>query len=244
VRAYDPAYAYETAVIIFDGLKRLYEDNETAMYYITLHNENYPMPEMPAGCAEGIIRGMYRVSTANVDGGPGTRQPAKPAAGSVQLFGSGAILREALRAQTLLADKYKISSDVWSVTSYTELRRDAQEAERWNMLHPEEPPRVPYVAEMLAGTEGPYVAASDHVRTLAEQVDPWIPGGLFALGTDGMGRSESRSALRRHFEVDAESITIAALYQLKKQGKCDGQCVAKAVKELGINPDKQSALYA
>ena len=233
VRAYDPAYAYETAVIIFDGLKRLYEDNETAMYYITLHNENYPMPEMPAGCAEGIIRGMYRVSTANVDGGQ-----------RVQLFGSGAILREALRAQTLLAEKYKISSDVWSVTSYTELRRDAQEAERWNMLHPEEPPRVPYVAEMLAGTEGPYVAASDHVRTLAEQIDPWIPTGLFALGTDGMGRSESRSALRRHFEVDAESITIAALYQLKKQGKCDGQCVAKAVKELGINPDKQSALYA
>jgi pyruvate dehydrogenase E1 component len=233
VRAYDPAYAYETAVIIFDGLKRLYEDNETAMYYITLHNENYPMPEMPAGCAEGIIRGMYRVSTANVDGGQ-----------RVQLFGSGAILREALRSQTLLAEKYKISSDVWSVTSYTELRRDAQEAERWNMLHPEEPPRVPYVAEMLAGTEGPYVAASDHVRTLAEQIDPWIPRGLFALGTDGMGRSESRSALRRHFEVDAESITIAALYQLKKQGKCDGQCVAKAVKELGISPDKQSALYA
>jgi pyruvate dehydrogenase E1 component len=233
VRAYDPAYAYETAVIIFDGLKRLYEDNETAMYYITLHNENYPMPEMPAGCAEGIIRGMYRVSTVNIDGGQ-----------SVQLFGSGAILREALRAQTLLAEKYKISSDVWSVTSYTELRRDAQEAERWNMLHPEETPHVPYVAEMLAGTEGPYVAASDHVRTLAEQIDPWIPGGLFALGTDGMGRSESRAALRRHFEVDAESITIAALYQLKKQGKCDGQCVAKAVKELGINPDKQSALYA
>ncbi|HJQ81695.1 MAG TPA: pyruvate dehydrogenase (acetyl-transferring), homodimeric type [Lacipirellulaceae bacterium] len=236
VRAYDPAYAYETAVIIFDGLKRLYEDNETAMYYITLHNENYPMPEMPAGCAEGIIRGMYRASTANVDGGQRGQR--------VQLFGSGAILREALRAQALLADKYKISSDVWSVTSYTELRRDAQEAERWNMLHPEEPPRVPYVAEMLAGTVGPYVAASDHVRTLAEQIDPWIPGGLFALGTDGMGRSESRSALRRHFEVDAESITIAALYQLKKQGKCDGQCVAKAVKELGINPDKQSALYA
>jgi pyruvate dehydrogenase E1 component len=244
VRAYDPAYAYETAVIIFDGLKRLYEDNETAMYYITLHNENYAMPEMPAGCADGIIRGMYRVSTTNVDGGRGTRQTAQPGAGSVQLFGSGAILREALRAQTLLSEKYKISSDVWSVTSYTELRRDAQEAERWNMLHPEEPPRVPYVAETLAGTDGPYVAASDHVRALAEQLDPWVPGGLFALGTDGMGRSESRAALRRHFEVDAETITIAALYQLKKQGKCDGQCVAKAVKELGINPDKQSALYA
>ena len=233
VRAYDPAYAYETAVIIFDGLKRLYEDNETAMYYITLHNENYAMPEMPAGAEEGIIRGMYRVSTTNVDGGQ-----------RVQLFGSGAILREALRAQSILAEKYRISSDVWSVTSYTELRRDAQEAERWNMLHPQEEQRVPYVAQILAGTDGPYVSASDHVRALAEQIDPWVPGGLFALGTDGMGRSESRTALRRHFEVDAESITIAALYQLKKQGKCDGQCVAKAVKELGVDAEKKSALYA
>ena len=234
VRAYDPAYAYETAVIIFEGLKRLYEDNDTAIYYITLENENYTMPEMPAGCEEGIIRGMYRVSTVNADG----------AQQRVQLFGSGAILREALRAQTILAEKYQISSDVWSITSYTQLRRDAQEAERWNMLNPNEPPRVPYVVEMLAGTEGPCIAASDYVRALAEQIGPWVPGGLFALGTDGMGRSESRPALRRHFEVDAELITVATLYQLKKQDKCDGQCVAKAIKELGIDPNKQSALYA
>jgi pyruvate dehydrogenase E1 component len=233
VRAYDPAYAYETAVIIFDGLKRLYEDNETAIYYITLENENYVMPEMPAGCEEGIIRGMYRVSTVNAEGQQ-----------RVQLFGSGAILREALRAQTILAEKYKIGSDVWSVTSYTQLRRDAQEAERWNMLHPNESARVPYVAEMLAGTQGPCIAASDYVRALAEQISPWVPGGLFALGTDGMGRSESRPALRRHFEVDAECIALAALYQLKKQGKCDGQCVANAAKELKIDPEKRSALYA
>jgi pyruvate dehydrogenase E1 component len=233
VRAYDPAYAYETAVIIFDGLKRMYEDNETAIYYITLENENYAMPEMPAGCEEGIIRGMYRVSTINVDGGQ-----------RVQLFGSGAILREALRAQQILAEKYKISSDVWSVTSYTQLRRDAQECERLNMLYPEEPARVPYVSHALAGAEGPVIAASDYVRALAEQISPWVPGGLFALGTDGMGRSESRAALRRHFEVDAEFITLAALYQLKKQGKCDGQCVAKAIKELSIDPAKASALYA
>jgi pyruvate dehydrogenase E1 component len=240
VRAYDPAYAYETAVIIFDGLKRMYEDNETAIYYITLENENYNMPEMPAGCEEGIIKGMYRVSTLNVDE-PATTggQPQR-----VQLLGSGAILREALRAQKILADKYRISSDVWSVTSYTQLRRDAQECERHNMLYPEEPPRVPYVSHIMAGADGPIVASSDYVRALAEQINPWVPGGLFALGTDGMGRSESRAALRRHFEVDAEFITLASLYQLKKQGKCDGQCVAKAVKELGIDPAKTSALYA
>jgi pyruvate dehydrogenase E1 component len=176
---------------------------------------------------------MYRVSTVHADGQQ-----------RVQLFGSGAILREALRAQTILAEKYKIGSDVWSVTSYTELRRDAQECERWNMLNPNEPRREPYVSQILAGSEGPFVAASDYVRALAEQISPWAPGGLFALGTDGMGRSESRQALRRHFEVDAECITVAALYQLKKQGKCDGQCVAKAVRELGIDPQKQSALYA
>jgi pyruvate dehydrogenase E1 component len=191
------------------------------------------MPAMPAGNEEGIIRGMYRVSSVDADGRD-----------RVQLFGSGAILREALRAQQILAEKYRIASDVWSVTSYTQLRRDAQECERWNMLNPDEPPRVPYVAQMLAGATGPCIAASDYVRALAEQISPWVPGGMFALGTDGMGRSESRGALRRHFEVDAEFITLAALYQLKKQGKCDGQCVAKAVQELAIDPAKQSALYA
>jgi pyruvate dehydrogenase E1 component len=233
VRAYDPAYAYETAVIIFDGLKRMYEEGETAIYYITLENENYAMPEMPAGCEEGIVRGMYRVSTVNAEG------PHR-----VQLFGSGAILREALRAQQILAEKYRIGSDTWSITSYTQLRRDAQECERWNMLNPNESPRVPHIAQMLAGADGPCIASSDYVRAVPEQVSPWVPGGLFALGTDGMGRSESRAALRRHFEVDAECITVAALYQLKKQGKCDGQCVANAVNELGIDPEKRSALYA
>lgn len=234
VRAYDPAYNYETAVIIFDGLKRLYEDNETAMYYITLHNENYEMPEMPIGCEEGIIRGMYKVSSVDVEGGKHR----------AQLFGSGAILRHALKAQSILAEKYQISSDVWSVTSYNELRRDAQECKRWNLLHPTQPPRVSYVERALEGVEGPCVAASDNVRILAEQISEWIPGGLYALGTDGMGRSESRGALRRHFEVDAEFITLATLYELKEQGKCDGQCVANAVKDLGIDPDKISALYA
>jgi pyruvate dehydrogenase E1 component len=233
VRAYDPAYAYEIAVIVFDGLKRMYEDGETCMYYITLENENYDMPEMPAGCEEGIIRGMYKLSS--VDAGGQHR---------VQLFGSGAILRETLRAQKLLAEKYQISSDVWSVTSYTQLRRDAQECERWNMLNPHQPARASYVEQQLIGVAGPCIAASDYVRALAEQIDPWVPGGLFALGTDGMGRSENRATLRRHFEVDAECITVAALYQLKKQGKYDSQDVARAITELGVDPNKQSALYA
>jgi pyruvate dehydrogenase E1 component len=233
VRAYDPAYAYETAVIIFEGLKRLYEDNETAMYYITLQNETYEMPDMPTGCEEGIIRGMYKVSSVDAKG------PHR-----AQLFGSGAILRQALRAQKLLAEKFHVSSDVWSITSYTELRRDAQECKRWNTLHPAQPPRVSYIERALEGVAGPCVSASDYVRAHAEQISEWVPGGLYALGTDGMGRSESRRALRRHFEVDAESITLAVLYRLKDRGECDGQCVAGAIKELGIDPEKQSALYA
>jgi pyruvate dehydrogenase E1 component len=232
VRAYDPAYAYETAVIMFDGLRRMYEENETAIYYITLENEPYHMPEMPAGCEEGIIRGMYRLR----DWQAGEKR--------VQLLGAGPILRETLRAQQILGEKYNVTSDVWSVTSFTQLRREAQECQRWNMLNPEKPQRHSYVEEQLAGTQGPIIAASDYMRALPEQLAPWLDGRLFALGTDGMGRSESRQALRRHFEVDAESIVVAALYQLMKTGGCDGQCVANAIRDLGINPEKQSALYA
>jgi pyruvate dehydrogenase E1 component len=237
VRAYDPAFAYETAVIIFDGLKRMYEDNEQAIYYITLENETYLMPEKPAGCEEGIIRGMYKIKSveSSKSGAEGPR---------VQLFGSGAILRDALRAADILAEKYNVASDVWSVTSYTQLRRDAQECERWNMLNPDKTPRKSYLEEQLAGVEGPVIASSDYMRILAEQLNPWIPGGLFALGTDGMGRSESREALRRHFEVDAECITLAALTQLAKRDKFDKAKLAGVVKELNINPEKPSALYA
>jgi pyruvate dehydrogenase E1 component len=234
VRSYDPAYAYETAVIVFDGLKRMFQDNETAIYYITLENENYTMPEMPEGVEEGIIRGMYRLKSVEAKGG---KQRA-------QLLGSGPILRETLRAADILAERYNVSSDVWSVTSFTQLRRDAQEAQRWNMLNPEKPRRHSYVEEQLGSTQGPIIAASDHMRVLADQLTPWLGRRLFALGTDGMGRSESRENLRRHFEVDAESIAVATLYKLMDQGQCDGQCVANAIRDLGISPEKKSALYA
>ncbi|MCA9206286.1 MAG: pyruvate dehydrogenase (acetyl-transferring), homodimeric type, partial [Planctomycetales bacterium] len=161
-----------------------------------------------------------------------------------QLFGSGAILRSALDAQEMLAERYKVSSDVWSVTSYTQLRREAQECRRWNMLHPDQPPRQSYLEKTLAGVEGPFISASDYVQALGEQLTPWIPGDYYVLGTDGMGRSETREALRRHFEVDAESITIATLHRLHAQGKLDASVVAQAIKDLDYDPEKVNPLYA
>jgi pyruvate dehydrogenase E1 component len=234
VRAYDPAYAYETAVIVFDGLKRMYQDGETAIYYITVENESYQMPEMPEGVEEGIIRGMYKLSSRETDKG----------AQRVQLLGSGAILNASLGAQEILANDYGIASDVWSVTSYTQLRRDAHETQRWNMLHPTEKPRQSYVEQMVGENPGPFIAASDYVRAVPEQLNPWIPNGLFTLGTDGMGRSETRENLRRHFEVDTASITIAALYQLSRLGQLDQQSVADAIRKLDIDPEKADPFFA
>jgi pyruvate dehydrogenase E1 component len=234
VRAYDPAYAYEIAVIILDGMKKLYEDGDTAIYYLMVGNENYVHPEMPPGVEEGIVRGMYKLNARQLD---------KPKA-TVNLFGSGAILRHVLLAQKLLAEKYKIASNVWSVTSYTELRRDAHAVERWNMLHPAATPKKTYVEQALLGENGLFIAASDYVRALPEQIGRWVPGELFALGTDGMGRSETREALRRHFEVDAESIVIATLYRLSKQGVVDAAFVAQAIKDLGVDPEKTDPYFA
>jgi pyruvate dehydrogenase E1 component len=230
VRAYDPAFAYELAVIIQNGLQRMYQDGEVEFYYITVQNENYVMPAMPAGddVVDGIVRGMYKLSSQDV----GSKQPR------VQLLGSGAILNEVLRAQDILAEKHEVSSTVWSVTSYKELRRCALEARRWNMLHPTQRPRRSYLEEVLEGQEGPFIAASDYVRLVAEQINPWVPGGLVALGTDGFGRSDDRRRLRRFFEVDAECITAAALNELALRGRWEPGKVADAIRELGINPDK------
>jgi pyruvate dehydrogenase E1 component len=228
IRSYDPAFVYESTVIILEGMHRMYEKCEDAIYYITIGNENYKMPPMPDGVEEGIVRGIYKLSSLEAAAG----------APRVQLFGSGAILREVQRAQVILAEKYGVSSDVWSLTSYKELRRDAHACRRWNMLHPTESPRQSYFEKTIAGAQGPFVAASDYVRAVPEQLDPWVPGGLYVLGTDGFGRSESRPALRRFFEVDAECITTAALTRLADQNQFDRAKIATAIQDLGIDPEK------
>ena len=233
VRAFDPAYAYEVAVIVLDGLKRMYEDGENAIYYITVENENYAMPVMPEGAEEGIIRGMYRLKSQDTDG------PHR-----VQLFGSGAILRSVIEAQQILAEKYQVASDVWSVTSYTQLAREAQACQRRNMLHPTQPAETSYLEQTLSGVDGPFIAASDYVRSVSEQIAGFVPGDYFVLGTDGMGRSETRDALRRHFEVDAAAIVTAALSRLQQAGKFSAEDVAAAIADLGVDPDKVDPYYA
>jgi pyruvate dehydrogenase E1 component len=239
VRAYDPAFVYETTVIMLDGMERMYAKGEDWIYYITVYNENYEMPPMPAGCAEGILKGMYRLRDVAAAGPP-------VAAGlpRVHLLGSGAILREVLRAADLLAERWGVASTVWSVTSWKELRREAQECRRWNMLHPGASPRSSYLERVLADERGVFVAASDHVRAVPEQLDPWIPGGLFAMGTDGFGRSDTRGPLRRHFEVDAECIAIGTLSRLAATGAIGSHVVSDAIASLGVNPDKIDAALA
>ena len=240
VKAYDPAFVYETTVIMLDGLERMYAKGEDWIYYVTVYNENYEMPPMPPGCEEGILKGMYRLKDV----------PAKAAGASaaqlppVNLLGSGAILREVIRAADLLAEHWGIASTVWSVTSWKELRREAQACRRWNMLHPEESPKRSYLESLVGDAEGVFVAASDHVRAVQEQLDPWIPGGIFALGTDGFGRSETRGPLRRHFEVDAECIAIGALWRLAETGGIGRHVVTEAIRRLGVNPDKIDAALA
>jgi pyruvate dehydrogenase E1 component len=229
--AYDPAYAYEVAVIVEDGMRRMYQEQEDRFYYLTLYNENYPQPPMPAGSEEGIIKGIYRVKS-----GIGYAK--------AHLWGSGPMLNEAIRAQQILSDRYSIEADVWSVTSYNELRRDALEVERWNRLHPAEPERTPYIQQAMAGTEGPIVASSDYMKIVADQLAPWLNGRLISLGTDGFGRSESREHLRRHFEIDAESIVAAVLSRFAREGKFDSRRAAQAMVDLGVATDTIDPQFA
>ncbi|MFM7183553.1 MAG: pyruvate dehydrogenase (acetyl-transferring), homodimeric type [Planctomycetota bacterium] len=233
VKAYDPAFVYESTVIMLDGLERMYAKGEDWIYYITVYNENYEMPAMPPECEAGILRGMYRLKEVAATGKAVAKKLPR-----VNLLGSGTILREVLRAADLLAEHWGVASTVWSVTSWKELRREAQECRRWNMLHPEAAPKASYLESQLATTDGVFVAASDHVRAVPEQLDPWVPGGLFVLGTDGFGRSELRSRLRRHFEVDAECIAIGTLSRLAAAGAIGGHVVAEAITRLGVDPAK------
>jgi pyruvate dehydrogenase E1 component len=230
--AYDPAYAYEIAVIIEDGIRRMYVNREDRFYYITLYNEDYAMPPMPEGAREGILKGIYRF------------KPAAEGEAAAQLFGSGPMLNEAVHAQEILASKYGVASNVWSVTSYNELRRDALAVERWNRLHPDQPERRPYILEALDGHTGPIIAASDYMKVVPDQLAPWLLNRLVSLGTDGFGRSENREYLRRHFEVNAASIAAAALSKLAREGKFDAARAAAAFAELGVNPEKVDAAVA
>ncbi len=234
--SYDPAYAYELAVIIQDGLRRMYFENESILYYISVYNENYEMPAMPDGVDEGILKGMYRVASTETKN---KRQTMRP-----QLFGSGPILREAARAQQILAEKYNFASDLWSVTSYRELRREAMSADRWNRLHPQEETRRSYLEQTLEDIPGPFIASSDNVQLVPEQIRQWIPGDYVVLGTDGFGRSETRETLRRHFEIDAECIAFTALTELSRHCNFDKTDLPRAIDELGIDPEKIDPVVA
>jgi len=231
--SYDPTYGYEMAVIVQDGTRRMLEEQENVFYYLTVMNENYVQPEMPKGCEEGIIKGIYKLDTVG-------KSKLK-----VKLLGSGTILVKVREAATLLAEKFGIESEVYSVPSFNELGRDGISVERHNMLHPTDKPQKAYITEVLeAGNTGPTIAATDYIKAYAEQVRAFVPGSYRVLGTDGFGRSDSRENLRRHFEVDAEFVAIAALYELVKAGDYKAQDLAKAIAELGVDADKINPLYA
>jgi pyruvate dehydrogenase E1 component len=225
-RAYDPCYGYELAVIIQDGLRRMFGEQENIFYYISCMNENYVHPAMPKGAEEGILKGMYRLST----GGRGKVR--------VQLFGSGTILREVIAAATILEEQFNVPADVWSVTSFSELRRDALSVARWNERHPGEIARASYVEQCLANVQGPFVAATDYVKNVPDQIRQWVPGTYAVLGTDGFGRSDGRAALRQFFEVDRKSIALAALKALVDEGAFDPDIVSTAIQRFGVDPDK------
>ncbi|MNK91731.1 Pyruvate dehydrogenase E1 component [compost metagenome] len=232
--SYDPTFAYELAVIIQDGMRRMYVENEDIYYYITLLNENYAHPPMPEGIEQDILKGMYRLSA-----------PAQPIEGKhVQLMGCGSILQEVIAAAQLLEQDFDVSSEVWSVTSLTELRRDGQDAERWNLLHPREAPRIGHVERCLQDKPGPVVVATDYMKIFADQIRPFVAKRRFvALGTDGFGQSDTRESLRRFFEVDRRFIALAALKALADDGVVPRETVAEAIALYGIDPEKQNPAH-
>ena len=230
---YDPAFAYELATIVQDGLRRMYEKDEDIFYYLSLFNQDYAQPKRPEGIDEGILKGLYRY-----------RRSESKSKTKAQLFGSGPLLLQALRAQEMLGEKWDVAADVWSATSYQQLRHDALEAERWNRLHPTETPRVPYIAQVLQGVEGPIVATSDWMKSVNDMPARWIPNAFLALGTDGYGRSDTRESLRRHFEIDAEHMVVSTLYLLSREGKVKPETVAQAIREYGIDPDRIDPRHA
>jgi pyruvate dehydrogenase E1 component len=232
--AYDPCFAYEMAVIIHDGMRRMMQDQENVYYYITAMNENYVQPAMPKGSEKGIVKGMYRFS----------EDTAKKGEPRIQLFGSGTILREVIAAAAQLKNDWGISADVWSVTSYNELAREARDCERWNMLNPDKKPRTSYVEQQLSGCEGPVVSSSDYVRNVAEQIRKHVPATYTVLGTDGFGRSDTRKQLRKHFEVNSNYVTLAALKTLADEGTIPASKVKDAIKKYRISVKKPNPLTA
>jgi pyruvate dehydrogenase E1 component len=230
--AYDPCYAYELAVIIQDGLRRMFREQENVFYYITTMNENYAQPSMPQGVEEGILKGMYRLHEAPA---PKGRKKAPP---RVQLLGAGTILREVEAAAELLAADFGVSADVWSVTSFNELRREGLDVDRWNLLHPGEAPRTCHVTQALGERPGPVVAATDYIKAYADQIRAWVPGRYVVLGTDGFGRSDTRANLRRFFEVDRHYVVVAALHALAGEGAIPATKVTEAMERYGIDPEK------
>jgi pyruvate dehydrogenase E1 component len=229
IMAYDPAFAFEVAVIVRDGLKRMYDKQENIFYYLTVGNENYPMPPMPKGVEDGILKGLYRFK-ASEKNSSAAKSPAR-----AHLFGSGAIINEVLRAKEILEKEFDVATDVWSITSYKELHRDGIETERWNMLNPTLEARTTYLSKCLKETDGVYVLASDYVKALPNSIARWFPKAPVVLGTDGFGRSEGRSALRDFFEVDTAHIVLATLTALHREKKIHSDAVKKALKKFNLS---------
>jgi pyruvate dehydrogenase E1 component len=231
--AYDPAFAYELAIIVRAGIERMYgERGEDVFYYVTIYNENWAQPAKPDGVEDGVLRGLYRF------------RPAEAGSRRVQILASGPILLQALQAQRILAERFDVAADVWSATSFQQLRNDALDADRWNRLHPDGEPRIPYVRECLDGTEGPVIAATDYMKAVPDMIARWISRPYTTLGTDGFGRSDTRDALREFFEVNPNHIAYAALHGLCLDGRSTPDELRRAISELGLDPDRVNPLYA